>query len=164
MKTIYLLRHAKSSWDNPRLDDFERPLSKRGHHDAPLMGNLLEKLNVLPDLLISSPAIRAAMTARIIAESINYPFDNIQYDENIYEAGEEQILEIIYGIDDSINKLMLVGHNPSFTYLSHFLAKHSINNIPTCGFFAAGLNISTWTKIKKNCGKMVMFEYPKKYK
>lgn len=164
MKTLYLLRHAKSSWDNPQLDDFERPLNKRGHHDAPLMGNLMEKLNILPDLIISSPAIRASMTTRIVAESISYPLDKIQYDEKIYEAGESQLLEVIYGVDESINKLMLVGHNPAFTYFSHYLAKHEVNNIPTCGLFGAELDLSTWTKIKKKCGKVILYEYPKKYK
>ncbi|MCK5032034.1 MAG: histidine phosphatase family protein, partial [Calditrichia bacterium] len=109
MKTLYLLRHAKSSWDNPELDDFERPLNKRGHHDAPLIGNLLEKLNISPDLIISSPAIRASMTARIIADAIKYPLDRIRYDENIYEAGEMDLLEVIYAVDDTVDKLMLVG-------------------------------------------------------
>ena len=164
MKTLYLLRHAKSSWDNPELDDFERPLNKRGHHDAPLIGNLLEKLNISPDLIISSPAIRASMTARIIADAIKYPLDRIRYDENIYEAGELDLLEVIYAVGDTVDKLMLVGHNPSFTYLSHYLAKHHVQNIPTCGLFAAELNITSWTKVKKNCGKLSLYEYPKKYK
>ncbi len=164
MKTLYLLRHAKSSWDNPELDDFERPLNKRGHNDAPLIGNLLEKLNISPDLIISSPAIRASMTARIIADAIKYPLDRIRYDENIYEAGEMDLLEVIYTVDDTVDKLMLVGHNPSFTYLSHYLAKHHAQNISTCGLFAAELNITSWTKVKKNCGKLSLYEYPKKYK
>ena len=164
MKTLYLLRHAKSSWANPKLDDFERPLNSRGHHDAPLMGNLLDKLNILPDLLISSPAIRAAMTSRIVAEAINYPLDKIRYDENIYEAGVSDLLDIIYSIDDNVNKLMLVGHNPAFTYFSHYLTKHDVQNIPTCGLYGVNLEISSWTKIKKNCGKLVCYEYPKKHK
>ena len=164
MKTLYLLRHAKSSWDNPKLDDFERPLNKRGHHDAPLMGNLMEKLNVLPDLIISSPAIRASMTTRFVADAINYPLDKIQYDENIYEAGKSQLLDVIYGVDDVVEKLMLVGHNPAFTYFSHYLANHDVSNIPTCGLYGAELNISSWNKIKKNSGKTLLYEYPKKYK
>jgi len=164
MKTIYLLRHAKSSWDNPKLDDFERPLNKRGHFDAPLMGNIMEKLNIFPDLIISSPAIRASMTSRFVADAINYPLNKIQYDENIYEAGQNQLLEIIYAVDDSVEKLMLVGHNPSFTYFAHYLAKFDVNNIPTCGLFCAELNISSWTKIKKKCGTVLYYKYPKKYK
>jgi phosphohistidine phosphatase len=164
MKTLYLLRHAKSSWDNPELSDFERPLNKRGHYDAPLMGNLIEKLNILPDLIISSPAIRAAMTSRFVAEAIKYPLDKIRYDENIYDTSESELLEIIYTINDVVNTLMLVGHNPSFTYFSHFIAKHNIHNIPTCGLFGVELNITSWTKVKKNCGKLLLYEYPKKYK
>ncbi len=164
MKTLYLLRHAKSSWDNPKLDDFERPLNKRGHVDAPLMGNLMEKLNVSPDLIISSPAVRASMTTRFVADAINYPLDKIQYDENIYEAGKSKLLEVIYGVDDAIEKLMLVGHNPTFTHFSHYLTIHDVNNIPTCGLFGTELKISSWTKIKKNCGKVLFYEYPKKHK
>ena len=164
MKTIYLLRHAKSSWANPKLDDFERPLNNRGHYDAPLMGNLLEKLNIFPDLIISSPAIRAAMTARIVAEAINYPLQKIEYNELIYEAGESKLLDLIYGLDNNINKLMLVGHNPAFTYFSHYLADHDVNNIPTCGLFVAELDIKDWNKLKRKCGKVILYEYPKKYK
>ena len=164
MKTIYLLRHAKSSWDNPQLDDFERPLNKRGHVDAPLMGNVMEKMNILPDLIISSPAIRASMTARFVADAINYPLEKIHYNENIYESGQNELLEVIYTVDDAVDKLMLVGHNPSFTYFAHYLAKFDVNNIPTCDLFGAELNISYWTKIKKNCGKVLFYEYPKKYK
>jgi phosphohistidine phosphatase len=164
MKTLYLLRHAKSSWDNPDIDDFKRPLNKRGHYDAPLLGNLLEKLNILPDLIVSSPAVRASITARIVADAIKYPIEKINYDEQIYEASKSGLLDVLYSIDDSIKSLMLVGHNPSFTYFSHYLAKHDIQNIPTCGFFGAELKISSWTKVKKHCGKLKYYEYPKKYK
>ena len=82
MKTIYLVRHAKSSWKYPNLDDFERPLNKRGRKNAPFMGTILKKLKVAPDLILSSPANRASMTARVIADKISYPLENIRYSEN----------------------------------------------------------------------------------
>ena len=88
MKTLYLVRHAKSSWKYPNLDDFERPLNKRGRKSAPFMGKILKKLKVAPDLIISSPANRTAMTARIIADMINYPLEKIRYSESIYEFSE----------------------------------------------------------------------------
>ena len=92
MKTLYLVRHAKSSWKYPNLDDFERPLNKRGRKNAPFMGKVLKELKVSPDLIISSPANRAAMTARIIAGKINYPLENILYSETIYEFGESALI------------------------------------------------------------------------
>ena len=89
MKTLYLARHAKSSWKYPDLDDFERPLNKRGRRNAPFMGKILKNLKVTPDLITSSPANRAAMTARIMADIIKYPLEKIRYSENIYEFSEK---------------------------------------------------------------------------
>jgi phosphohistidine phosphatase len=114
MKTLYLVRHAKSSWKYPNLDDFERPLNKRGRKNAPFMGTILKKLKVAPDLLISSPANRAAITARIIAAKINYPLEKIRYRESIYEFSEDALIHVIKQIDDSVNKAMIVGHNPAY--------------------------------------------------
>jgi phosphohistidine phosphatase len=151
MKTLYLVRHAKSSWKYPSLDDFERPLNKRGRKSAPFMGEILKKLKVTPNLVISSPANRAAMTARIIAAAINYPLENIVYSEAIYEFSEDALIHVINKIDDSVNSSMVVGHNPA------------INGIPTCGVCCLDLDIPSWAKIGKNCGKISFFEYPKKH-
>ena len=92
MKTLYLVRHAKSSWKYPRLDDFERPLNKRGRKSAPLIGKILKKLKVSPELIISSPANRAAMTARIIADKVKYPLVKIEYNSAIYDFGTNAVL------------------------------------------------------------------------
>ena len=116
MKSLYLVRHAKSSWKNPNLDDFERPLNKRGRKNAPFMGKVLKKLKVAPDLVISSPANRAATTARIIAAAINYPLKNIRYSEAIYEFGENALIHVVKQIDDTVNKAMVVGHNPAYIF------------------------------------------------
>jgi phosphohistidine phosphatase len=163
MKTIYLVRHAKSSWKYPDLDDFERPLNKRGRKNTPFMGKVLKKIKVAPDLVLSSPANRAAMTARIIAASINYPLENIRYNEAIYEFSESALIHVVKRIDDAVNKAMVVGHNPAINGMANYIADQSISNIPTCGVFCVELDISSWTKISEHCGKLKFFEFPKKH-
>jgi len=163
MKSLYLVRHAKSSWKNPNLDDFERPLNKRGRKNAPFMGNVLKKLKVAPDLVISSPANRAATTARIIAAAINYPLEHIRYSEAIYEFSENALIHVVKQIDDSVNKAMVVGHNPAINGLANYIGDQPIGNIPTCGVCCVELDISSWTKISEHCGKLKFFEFPKKH-
>ena len=162
MKTLYLVRHAKSSWKYPELDDFERPLNKRGSQSAPLMGKILKKLKVAPDLVMSSPATRAAMTARIIAGKINYPLEEIQYTESIYEFSEDKLINVIEQIDDAVKKAMLVGHNPGLTDLANYISDHPVSNIPTCGVFCVHLDIASWAEIDEHCGKLEFFEFPKR--
>ncbi|MDB9822299.1 histidine phosphatase family protein [Deltaproteobacteria bacterium] len=163
MKTLYLARHAKSSWKYPNLDDFERPLNKRGRKNALFMGEILNKLKVAPDLVISSPANRAAMTARIIAYAINYPLEKIQYRETIYSSGENVLIHFIGQINDAAKEVMLIGHNPGFTDLANYMSDQRISNIPTCGVFCVGFNISSWEEIGEHRGKLKFFEFPKKF-
>jgi phosphohistidine phosphatase len=163
MKTLYLVRHAKSSWKYPNLDDFERPLNKRGRKSAPFMGKILKKRNVAPDLILSSPANRASMTARIIAAKINYPLEKIRYSENIYEFSVNALIEVVSHMDDVINKAMLVGHNPALTELANYIGDQPISNIPTSGVFCAELDIPSWAGISDRCGRLIFFEYPKKH-
>jgi phosphohistidine phosphatase len=164
MKTLYLVRHAKSSWKYPSLDDFERPLNKRGRKNAPFMGRVLKKLKVAPDLVMSSPANRAAMTARMIAAEINYPLEKIRYSESIYEFGEDALISVIKQIDDRVNKAMVVGHNPATNGLANYIGGQPIGNIPTSGVCCVELDISSWANISKQCGKLKFFEFPKKHK
>ncbi|HBF42597.1 MAG TPA: phosphohistidine phosphatase [Desulfobacteraceae bacterium] len=163
MKTLYLVRHAKSSWKYPKLDDFERPLNNRGRKNAPFIGNKLNKLKVVPDLIISSPANRAAMTARIIADKIHYPLVKILYSESIYDSSERTLIHVTQGIDDTVNTAMLVGHNPGLTGFANYISDHPITNIPTCGVFCIDLYIASWSEIDERCGKFAFFEFPKKY-
>ena len=163
MKTLYLVRHAKSSWKYPNLDDFERPLNKRGRRNAPFMGSILKKLKVAPDLIISSPANRAATTARIIADAIEYPLEDIQYYETIYGSSEYDLLQVIQDLDTSVNQAMLVSHNPALTDLANSIGDTAISNIPTCGVCCVNLNISSWAKIGEQRGKLKFFEFPKKH-
>ena len=160
MKTLYLARHAKSSWKNPELSDIERPLNKRGKRDAPYIGNLLNEKDVKPDILISSPAVRARRTAVTIAEIIDYPKSKIIIDDNIYESSSAGLLNIIKGFHDKYNSVMMFGHNPAFTMLNNYLTDSHIDNIPTCGVVGIQFN-SSWKKIGSKSGKAFFFIYPK---
>jgi len=159
MKTLYLVRHAKSSWKYPDLDDFERPLNRRGRESLMLMGEFLKK-KVTPDLIISSPATRAAMTARIIADMIHYPIEKILYSEIIYLSDEDVLLHVIQDINDDVKEVMLIGHNPALTDLGNYISDQQISNIPTCGIFCVELNISSWINIGERRGKLKFFEFP----
>jgi phosphohistidine phosphatase len=161
-KTLYLVRHAKSSWKDPSLDDAERPLNKRGKQDAPEMGKRLAKAGVRPDLITSSPAVRALTTAQKIAEEIGIKKSKIDVNENIYTFNAEGLLEVIMGLDDKLNTVMLVGHNPATTVLLNELSDADIDNVPTCGVAQLEMNTDSWAKLKKGGAELVSFDYPKK--
>jgi len=163
MKELCLVRHAKSSWKYPKLDDFERPLNKRGRKNAPFMGRILHQLKVDSDLIISSPATRAAMTARILAYAIGYPLEGIRYVESIYESSEMDLIHILRDIEDRVNKVMLIGHNPALTQLANTIGNYPISNIPTSGVCCVALEITSWSGIDENRGKLKYFEFPKKH-
>ena len=163
MKTLYLNRHAKSSWDYPSLSDFDRPLNKRGNRDAPIMAQILSSKYDMPDLICSSPAVRALTTAKIIAEGFEYDQEKIVEDQEIYDGGVSDLISIISNVTDEINVLMLFGHNPTFTMASNYLSDKLIENIPTSGFVKINFEFDSWNKIEVNTGKLIAFEYPKKY-
>jgi phosphohistidine phosphatase len=163
MKRLYLIRHAKSSWKEAMVTDFERPLNKRGKRDAPLMAKRLKSYQIQPDLLISSPAKRAAKTAKIIAEEIDFPRKRIVYDESIYEAGVSSLVHVIRHLENSVNHVMLVGHNPGLTMVANFLTNTVIENIPTCGIVCVEFPTDCWEEIEAGNGTIVFFDYPKKH-
>src|SRR5689334_22986953 len=111
MKTLFLVRHAKSSWAHLSLNDFDRPLNARGKKDAPFMGEILYNQHILPDLLLSSPAKRAFSTAKKIAKAIGYKKKEINTDKDIYDADEDTLLKVIHRQDQKYDSIMLVGHN-----------------------------------------------------
>lgn len=161
MKNLYLVRHAKSSWKYPDLSDFERPLNNRGKKDAPKMGHWLKKRKIHPDLIVSSPAIRASTTARVISEQIGYPVDQIEYQDLVYESGVSDLLKVIKSIDESVNSLMLFGHNPGITSLANTLSESYVDNIPTCGIYALMLKIAKWKDLADKCAVLDFFQFPK---
>jgi phosphohistidine phosphatase len=162
MKKLFLVRHAKSDRNIPELPDFERPLNIRGHLDAPLVGERLKGMGIIPDLIISSPATRALATARLIADHLRYPLKQIRVEEEIYEAWRENLVDVLKRTDSDINSVMLIGHNPGLQLLAEYLTEFPHDNIPTCGIVAIDLDIETWENIKDHCGKLLFFEYPKK--
>src|SRR5689334_19829677 len=111
MKTLYVMRHAKSSWAQMDLDDFDRPLNDRGLKTAPFMGTVMRENGYMPDVIISSPAVRASSTARLVKAAANIASE-LQFDKRIYEASSQSLNEVAASIDDKYNSAMLVGHNP----------------------------------------------------
>lgn len=162
MKKLFLIRHAKSDWSNKSLDDFDRPLNKRGKKNASLMGKLLRDKHIHPDLIISSPAYRARTTTKKIAKKINYQND-IMYNENLYEASLKTILEIVSFIEDENDEVFVISHNPGLNMLAFYLIDFN-NNLPTCGILEINFECDSWREVKKNNAKFVSFEYPKKSK
>lgn len=163
MKTLYLVRHAKSSWSHPELIDFERPLNKRGQRDAPFMGKVLRKMNVKPDLIISSPAMRAFRTARVISSQLGYTVEDLFTAEAIYEATAGELIKLIQGVDNKFNSLMIFGHNPSLTLVNNYLSDKTMENIPTCAIVCLQFDTESWKEVKPDSGKFIFFEYPRKY-
>ncbi|MEQ9422877.1 MAG: histidine phosphatase family protein [Cyclobacteriaceae bacterium] len=159
-KCLYVVRHAKSSWDNPGLRDFDRPLNSRGERDAPRIGQYLKLHEVLPDFLLSSPANRALTTANIIAGEIGYS-GAIQTDRSIYHADEDTLLNAVKKLDNGHQSAMIFGHNPGFTDFVNGLTDAEIDNIPTCGVCKIEFRMETWADVKFGTGKLIFFQYPK---
>lgn len=159
MKKLLLVRHAKSSWEDFSQSDHNRPLDKRGLEEAPMMGQRLLKKQIIPELIVSSTAYRAEATAKLLAKELNL-LDKITTDSNIYEAGIGNLIKVISGLDNTLNQVMLVGHNPGFTMLANYLQddKH-IDNMQTCATALLSFDIETWADVQS--GKLLDYDYPK---
>lgn len=155
------MRHAKSSWKDDALSDFERPLNKRGLRDAPSMGKRLRETGWRADLIITSPARRAAATARRIAEQLGYPVDDIDEHPALYLAEPATILEIAQGVDDAHACAMLFGHNPGMTQLANSLGDLRVDNMPTCSVAIFEFAVDRWSDIDYGDGKLLLFDFPK---
>lgn len=164
MKTLYIIRHAKSDWNNPFLRDYERPLNKRGTKNAPFMGEVLAQKHIHPDLILSSGAVRAKTTARIIAEKVGYDTEKIVYEESLYLADETAIERLLKNIPSSKKSVFLVGHNPGLTLFAEYISGHEIGNIPTCGIVTVKLKQDDWKSLGRKSAEFISFDYPKKYK
>lgn len=162
MKNLILVRHAKSSWDDPSLPDRDRPLSTRGKRDAPAMGRLLKARGLQADLMVSSPAKRARKTAIRIAKALGYPKERIDIDERLYLEGVGALVKLISALDDRYQRVMLFGHNPEFTELANRLTGTEIANIPTCGVVSIIFDSDTWRACAEKSGHIGLFERPTK--
>ena len=163
MKVLFLVRHAKSSWKNSSLSDFDRPLNNRGKHDAPFMGIKLKDMGIKPSLILSSPAKRAKKTAKAIAKALGFSKKDIVLKSKIYEASSAELLAILKKQDSDLESIMLVGHNPELTALSNFLSNEFIGNIPTTGISCIRFNTDDWHELAAHSGKQSFFDYPKRY-
>lgn len=161
-RTLYLVRHAKSDWNSDVATDHERPLNKRGLHDAPMMGKRLADMGIRPDLIICSSATRAWSTAQLIASETGYHKNNIQIAAEIYGAGLHDLEAVVHGLDSSLHQVMLVGHNPVITTLVNWLSDASIINIPTCGIATLQIASDSWEDFTQAAVELVQYDYPKK--
>ncbi|MEK9685621.1 MAG: histidine phosphatase family protein [Rhodospirillaceae bacterium] len=160
-KELLLVRHAKSSWDDPYLDDHDRPLNERGLRNAPEMGKHLQGRGIRTDAWISSTALRAITTAEIIAEQIGFPQDQIQRSRDLYHASATELQEFIAGLDDAIGSFALFGHNPGMTSLVANLYGLPIDNLPTCGVVHLQFSENTWLATSSAPPARAYFDFPK---
>jgi phosphohistidine phosphatase len=161
MKTLFLVRHAKSSRDDPSMPDRDRPLDDRGMQDAPKMGKRLAKRDVKPDLLLSSPALRALTTAHLIAEEVGYKRKDIVVDDRLYASSADDLLAVIRALDKKLNRVMLFGHNPEFTDLAHRLSSEIID-MPTSAVVEFNFDTKAWSDVGEVQPAKVALDYPKK--
>lgn len=153
------MRHAKSSWDDPAQSDFERPLNERGRKAAPFMGEVMTKNNFTPEIIVSSPAMRARQTAELVKKSAACDA-GIKFDERIYEASPQRLLEVIADIENDFDSAMIVGHNPGFESLVRVLTG-KIEAMPTAALAIVDLEIGSWREIGFEKGNLRKIIRPK---
>ncbi|MEX2513733.1 MAG: histidine phosphatase family protein [Cyclobacteriaceae bacterium] len=163
MKKLLLCRHAKSSWDHPGLNDHQRPLAPRGLKDAPIMAGRLLKKGFLPDHIISSDAKRAIETAEIFAQILGFEVSDIQKTSELYQANVTEILKVIKKIPDSVDSLLLFGHNPELTDFLEYLGE-DLDNLPTCGVFGFEFAIDQWRDLSGENARFWYYDFPKNKK
>ncbi|PSL49392.1 phosphohistidine phosphatase [Chitinophaga niastensis] len=163
MKTLLLIRHAKSSWTDPDMDDFDRPLNKRGKQNAPEMAQRLITRGMVPELVIASPAKRTRSTAKIMANEWKYPRQAILLEEELYLCYAATFLKVITKIDDDFNTVAMFAHNPGITDFANYLTEEiRIDNVPTAGIFGIQADTDSWKDFDLAKKKFLFFEYPRK--
>jgi phosphohistidine phosphatase len=162
MKRVTLLRHAKSSWSETGLADFERPLNKRGQRDTPIMGRRYMDKNIRPTLIVTSAARRALETAKLLARTIGYPIEFMHIEKSLYLADADTLLETIELQEDTFSDIVLCAHNPGITDLANQLTRESIANVPTCGMVIIEADTDQWSNFGTATRRLIDFDYPKK--
>jgi phosphohistidine phosphatase len=161
MKTLLLVRHAKSSWDDITQKDFDRPLNDRGKRDAPEMAGRVKEKGVKPDLLVSSPAKRAKKTATLFAEQLNLDKDDILLVEGLYEPTKEAFETAIANLPGKADTVAIFSHNPTITEFVNTLSNVRIDDMPTCAVFAVSKDVLHWADFKGGDASFLFFDYPK---
>lgn len=163
MKQLYLVRHAKSSWGDGQLVDFDRPLNSRGKKDAPEMGeHLRTRRAVALDLVLCSPAKRAKATAKRLLKGVQYPIEQVVWEEIIYTGHTNDLLTLIGSVENCFKSVMVIGHNPYMTDLVNYLSKDEIGEMPTCAVFGLAFEVDSWSAIKNERGLKLFYDVPKK--
>jgi phosphohistidine phosphatase len=161
-KTLHIVRHAKSSWDYESISDIDRPLKLKGIQNAYEMARRIKIRNTLPDLMITSPANRAIHTAIIFARVFEFPLDKIMIKEDMYEAEEKYVMDMINKTDNGISSLMIFGHNPELTNFANIFVKDTIDNIATTGIVSLVFDTDNWKDVSQKNLVSENFDYPKK--
>ena len=162
MKRLTLVRHSKSDWSLPGQQDWDRALNKRGQRDAPEMARRLHARKLKPDLILSSPAVRALATAAIMARELKVAAGIVRQDERLYLAGPADMLTVIRELGGSARHLMVFGHNPGITdFANRLSAGDRIDNMPTSAVFTATFAIQDWSDLDWGSGQGAQFDYPK---
>lgn len=159
MKTLYILRHAKSSWSDPDLADFDRPLNDRGNTAAPFMGKVIGENGFNPELILSSPAVRARQTAELVIGSAPLPGE-LKFDDRIYEASPQTLRTVASEISDDVGSAMIVGHNPGMEGFIRYLTGE-LQPMPTAALAVIHLNIDKWRDVGGNSGRLSKVFRPK---
>ena len=161
MKQLILVRHAKSDWGDPSLDDFDRPLNGRGKRDAPLMAERLRDKELKLDAIITSPAKRAKKTACIFAEAFKIKKDDVIIRDELYGAAEKVFFDVVTKADNDSKTIAVFSHNPGITDFANLLTETKIDNIPTCGIFAIKADCKKWKDFGEAKKEFWFFDYPK---
>jgi phosphohistidine phosphatase len=160
-KTLLLIRHAKSSWDNPSLSDFERPLNERGKNDAPLMAKKMKEKKIKIDVFVTSPAKRARQTCKYFAKEFDFKKKDIVTEPELYEAGEENFYRVIGGFKNKWDNVVIVSHNPGITSFVNSLTETRIDDMPTCSVFAIKIATDKWANFRTAKKEFWFFDYPR---
>jgi phosphohistidine phosphatase len=162
LKTLLLIRHAKSSWDDPGLSDYERPLNERGKKDAPAMAERLYERGIRIDAFVTSPARRARKTAEQFAKRYKKEKDDLVLKTELYMASDEAFNSVVEKLNDAIDCVAIFSHNPGITEFANSLTDDiRIDNIPTSGIFAVSIEAKKWSRFKEAKKKFLFFDYPK---
>jgi len=164
MKTLYIIRHGKSAWNMPGLDDSERPLLPKGISRTRQVVRHLVQAQAKPDLILSSHAVRAFETAKIIAHGVGYPEEKIIVSNKIYFGDAEGIFELFYDLSEDIHSLMLVGHNPTLTDMANEFLTQKIDNLPTSGAVCVEFNTDSWESFFLSPSQVKFVLIPKQLK
>lgn len=163
VRILSLIRHAKSSWEFPGLEDVDRPLSPRGRREAVLMGQVLAVRGFAPDRWISSTALRAFRTAEIVAAAVDCPVSRIILDNGLYHPNTDDLLALLRRMEKTVSWLACVGHDPELTDLARLLSKADIVKVPTCGVVEMRFAIDGWEQLGSGKPLSFLIDFPKNH-